>query len=140
MNRKLPDVPTGFIKSKGTRNQTANIHWIIEKAGELQKTFYFHFSDYAKAFDCVDHNKLWKILKEMAIPDHFTCLLRNLFAGQEVELDMEQWTGSKLGKEYIKGCILSPCYFNWYAEYIMWNAILEESQAGIKITGEITAT
>ena len=97
MNRKLPDVQTGFRKSKGTRNQTASIHWTIEKARELQKTFYFHFNDYAKAFDCVDHNKLWKILKEIGIPDHFTCLLRNLFAGQEAELDMEQWSGSKLG-------------------------------------------
>ena len=96
VNHKLPDVQAGFRKGRGTREQIANIHWIIEKAREFQKNIYFCFIDYAKAFDCVDHNKLWKILKEMGIPDHLICLLRNLYAGQEAtELNMEQQTGSK---------------------------------------------
>ena len=97
MNCELPDVQAGFRKGRGTREQIANIRWIMEKAWEFQKNFYFCFIDYDKAFDCVDHNKLWKILKEMGIPDHLTCLLRNLYAGQEatVELDMEQQTGFK---------------------------------------------
>ena len=96
VNHKLPDVQAGFRKDKGTRDQIANIRWIIEKAREFQKNIYFCFIDYAKAFDCVDHNKLWKILKDMGIPDHITCLLRNLYAGQKAtELDMEQQTGSK---------------------------------------------
>ena len=97
MNCELPDVQAGFRKGRGTRDQIANICWIIEKAREFQKNIYFYFIDYAKTFDCVDHNKLWKILKEMAIPDHLTCLLRNLNADQEatVRLDMEQQTGSK---------------------------------------------
>ena len=107
--------------------------WIIEKARELQKNIYFCFIDYTKVFDCVDHKKLWKILQEIRIPDHLTCLLRNLYAGQEatVDPDMEQQTGSKLGKEYIKA-VLSSCIFNIYAEYIIWNASLDEAQAGIK--------
>ena len=96
VNREFPDVQTGFRKGRGTRDQIANIHWIIEKARKFQKNIYFYFIDIAKAFDCVDHNKLWKILKEMGIPNHLICLLRNLYAGQEVtELDMEQQTGSK---------------------------------------------
>ena len=97
MNHELPDVQAGFRKGRGTRDQIANIRWIIEKAKEFQKSIYFCFIDYAKAFDCVDHSKLWKILKEMGIPDHLTCLLRNLYAGQEatVRTDMEQQTGSK---------------------------------------------
>ena len=96
VNRELPDVQAGFIKGSGTRDQIANIRWIMEKAREFQKNIYFCFIDYTKAFDCVDHNKLWKILKEMGIPRHLTCLLRNLYAGQEAtELDMEQQTGSK---------------------------------------------
>ena len=97
MNRELPDVQAGFRKGRGTRDLIANICWIIEKAREFQKNIYFCFIDYAKAFDCVDHNQLWKILQEMGIPDHLTCLLRNLYAGQEatVKLDMEQQTGSK---------------------------------------------
>ena len=96
VNRELPDVQAGFTKSRGTWDQIANICWIIENAREFQKNIYFCFIDYAKAFDCVDHNKLWKILKEMGIPDHLTCLLRNLYAGQEAtELGMEQQTGSK---------------------------------------------
>ena len=108
----------------GTRDQIANIHWITEKAREFQKNIYFCFIDYAKAFDYVNHNKLWKILKEMGIPA--------LHLPLEKSVCMEQWTGSKLGKEY-QGCILSPCWFNLYAEYIMWNAGLDEAQAGIKI-------
>ena len=97
MNCELPDVQVRFRKARGTRDQIANILWIIKKAREFQKNIYFYFIDYAKAFDCVDHKKLWKILKEMGIPDHLTCLLRNLYAGQkqQLELDMEQQTGSK---------------------------------------------
>ena len=97
VNCELPDVQAGFRKGKGMRDQIANIHWVMEKGRVFQKYVYFCFIDYAKAFDCVDHNKLWKILKEMGIPDHLTCLLRNLYAGQEqqLELDMEQQTGSK---------------------------------------------
>ena len=97
VNCELPVVQTGFRKGRGTRDQIANILWNMEKAREFQKNIYFCFIDYAKAFDCVDHNKLWKILQEMGIPDHLTCLLRNLYAGQEpqLELDMEQQTGSK---------------------------------------------
>ena len=99
MNCEIPDVQAGFRKGRGTRDQIANICWILKKAREFQKNIYFCFIDYAKAFDCVDHNKLWKILKEMRIPDHLTCPLKNLYAGQEAtELDMEQKTGSKLGK------------------------------------------
>ena len=97
MNQELPDFQDGFRKGRETRDQIANIRWIIEKAREFHKNIYFCFIDYAKVFDCVNHNKLWKILKEMGIPDHLTCLLRNLYAGQEatVKLDMEQQTGSK---------------------------------------------
>ena len=104
VNRELPDVQAGFRKGRGTRDQIANSHWIMEKAREFQKNIYFCFIDYAKAFDYVDHNQLWKILKEMGIPDHLTCLLRNLYAvkKQPLEPDVEQWAGSKLGKEYIK--------------------------------------
>ena len=104
VNRELPDVQAGFRKGRGTREQVANICWIIKKAGEFQKNIYFCFIDYAKAFDCVDHNKLWKILKEMGIPDHLTCLLRICMQvkKQQLELDMKQQTGSKLGKEYVK--------------------------------------
>ena len=113
MNRELPDVQAGFRKGKWTRDQIANIRWIIEKTREFQKNIYFCFLDYAKAFDCVDHNKLWKILKEMGIPDHLTCTLRNLYAGkkQQLELDMEQQTSSKSGKEYVKATYCHPAYF-----------------------------
>ena len=111
MNRELPDVQAGFRKGRGARDQIANIRWIIKKAREFQKNIYFCFVDYTKAFDCVDHDKLRKILKEMGIPDHLTCLLRNLYAGQEeTELDIEQWTGSKLGKEYVKAIYCHPAY------------------------------
>ena len=110
-NRELPDVQAGFRKGRGTRDQIANIHWIIEKAREFQKNIYFCFIGYAKAFDCVDHKKLWTILKEMKIPDHLTCLLRKLYAGQEAtELDMEQQTGFKQEKEYVKAVYCHPAY------------------------------
>ena len=113
MNCELPDVPTRFSKGRGTREQIVNIFWIIEKAREFQKNICF--IDYAKVFDCVDHNKLWKILKEMGIPDHLACLLRNLYADQEVtvELDREQQTGSKLGKEYVKAVYCHPAYLTY---------------------------
>ena len=114
MNRELPDVQTGFRKGRGNRDQIANICWIIEKAREFQKNIYFCFIDYAKAFNCVDHSKLWKILKEMGIPDYLTCFLRNLYAGQEAtEPDMEQQTGSKLGKQYIKAVYCHPAYLTY---------------------------
>ena len=136
VNCDLPDVQAGFRKGRGTRDQIANICWIMEKAREFQKNIYFYFIDYAKDFDCMNRNKLWKILKEMRIPDHLTCLLRNLYAGQEaqLELDMEQQTGSKQGKEYVKAVYCHPAYLT-YAEYIMRNAGLDEAQAGIKIVG-----
>ena len=137
VNHELPDVQAGFINGRGTRDQIANIHWIIKKAREFQKNIYFCFIDYAKAFDCVDHNKLWKILKEMGIPDHLTCLLRNLYAGKEatVRTGHEKADCFQIGKGVRQGCILSLCLFNLYAEYIVRNAGLEEAQAGIKITG-----
>ena len=137
VNRELPGVQAGFRKGRGTRDQIANIHWIIKKAREFQKNIYFCFIDYAKAFDCVDHNKLWKILKEMEIPDHLTCLLRNLYAGQEATVRTEHETTGwfQIGKGVCQGCILSPCLFNLYAEYIMRNAGLDEAQARIKISG-----
>ena len=114
MNHELPDVQAGFRKGRQIRDQIANICWIIEKAREFQKNIYFCFIDYAKAFDCVDHNKLWKILKEMGIPDHLTCLLRNLYAGQEItELDMEQQTGSKSGEEYVKAVYCHSAYLTY---------------------------
>ena len=135
MNRELPGVQAGF--RKGTRDQIANICQIIEKAREFQKNIYFCFIDYAKAFDCVDHNKLWKILKEMGIPDHLNCLLRNLYAGQEATVRTGHRTIDwfQIGKGIHQGCILSLCLFNLYAEYIMSNAVLEEAQGGIKIAG-----
>ena len=137
MNFELPDVQAGIRKGRGIRDQIANILWIIEKASELQKNIYFSFIDYAKPFDCVDHNKLWKILQEMGISDHLTCLLRNLYAGQEATVRNGHGTadGFQIGKGVYQGCILSPCLFNLYAEYIMRNAGLDEAQAGIKIAG-----
>ena len=112
VNRELPDVQAGFRKGRGTRDQIANICWIIKKARELQKNIYFCFNDYAKAFDWVDHNKLWKILKEMGIPDHLTCLLRNLYAGQEAIIRTRHGTTDwfQTGKGERQGCILSPAY------------------------------
>ena len=137
VNRELPDVQAGFRKGRGTRDQIANIHWIIEKAREFQKNIYFCFIDYAKAFDCVDHNKLWKILQEMGMSDHLTCLLRNLYAGQEEIIRAAHGTTDwfQIGKEVRQGCILSPCLFKLYAEYIMRNTELEEAQTEIKIAG-----
>ena len=137
VNHELPDVQAGFRKGRGTRDQIANIHWIIKKERQFQNDIYFCFIDYAKAFDCVDHNKLWKILQEMGIPGHLTCLLRNLYTGQEAIVR----TGSgitdwfQIGKGVCQGYILSPCLFNLYAEYIMRITGLDEAQAGIKIAG-----
>ena len=135
VNRELPDVQAGFRKARGTRDQIANIRWLIEKAREFQKNICF--IDYAKAFDYMDHNKLWKILKEMGIPDHLTCLLGNLHAGQEATIKTghgrTDWF--QIGKGVHQGCMLSLCLFNLYAEYIMRNVGLDEAQAGIKNAG-----
>ena len=137
MTSELPDVQAGFRKGRRTRDQIANIHWIIERARKFQKSTYFCFIDYAKVFDCVDHNKLWRILKELGIPDYLTCFLRNLYAGQEATVrtghGIADWF--QLGKGVRQGCILSPCLFNLHAEYIMRNAGLDEAQAGIKNAG-----
>ena len=137
MNHELPDVQAGFRKGRGTRDRIANICWIIKKAREFQKNIYFCIIDYAKVFDCVDHNKLWKILKEIGIPEHLICLLRNLYAGQEATVRIKRGTANwfQIGKGVCQGCILSPCLFNFYAEYIMRNSGLDEAQAGIKIAG-----
>ena len=137
MNCELPDIQAGFRKGRGTRDQIANICWIIEKAWKFRKNIYFCFIDYVKVFDCVDHNKLWKILQEMGIPDYLTFLLRNLYAGQEATVRTGHGTTDwfQIGKGVCQGCILSPCLFNLYAEYIMRNTGLEEAQAGIKTAG-----
>ena len=135
MNRK-PDAQAGFRKGRGTRDQIANICWIIKKARECQKNTTSALFVYAKAFDCADHNKLWKILKEMGIPDHLNCLLKNLYARQEAAVRTGHGTMDwfQIGKGVHQGCILSPCLFNLYTEYIMRNARLDEAKAGIKIT------
>ena len=135
VNQELPDIQAGFRKGRRTRDQIANICWINKKARELQENNYFWFIDCAKAFDCVDHNKLWKILKEMEIPDHHTYLLRNLYAVQEaiVRTRYETMDWFQIGKGVYQGCILSPCLFNLNAEDIMRNAGMDEGQAGIKI-------
>ena len=137
MNHELPNVQAGFRKGRGTFlvRQIANIHWIIEKAKEFQKNTYFCFIDYAKAFDCVNHNKLWKILKELGIPDHLTCLLRNLYAGQETKVRTGHGTTDwfQIGKGVCQGYISSPCLFNLHAENIMRNTGLDEAQVGIEI-------
>ena len=137
MNCELPGVQARFRKSRGTRDKIANISWIIKKAREFQKNIYFCFIDYAKAFDCVDHNKLWKILKKMGIPDYMTCLFRNLYAGQEATVRTGHGTIDwfQISKGVCQVCILSPCLFNLYAECIMRNTGLDEAQAGIKIAG-----
>ena len=134
-NNRMGKTRDHFKKVRGTRDQIANIHWIMEKAREFEKDIYFCFIDYAKAFDCVDHNKLWKILQEMGIPDHLTCLLQKLCAGQEATVRTGHGTTDwfQIGKGVCQVCILSPCLFNLYAEYIMRNAGLEEAQDGIKI-------
>ena len=140
MNHEIPDIQVGFRKGKGTRDKIANICWIIEKAREFQKNIYFCFIDYTKAFDCVNHNKLWKILKEMGIPDHLTCLLRNLYAGKEATVKtghgITEWF--QIGKGVCQGCILSTCLFNSYTEHIMRNAGLNEAQPGITFAGRNT--
>ena len=134
---ELPDVQAGFGKGRRTKDQIATILWIINKAREFQKKkkIYLCFIDYAKAFDCVDHQKLWKILQEMGIPDHLTCLLRNLYLGQEATVrtghGRTHWF--QIRKGVCQGSILLPCLFNLYAEYIMRNLGLDEAQAGIKI-------
>ena len=127
---------------RGIRDQIANIHWIMEKGTEFQENICFSFMDFIKAFDCVDHIKMWKILKEMGIPDHLTCPLRNRCAGQEVTVRTGHGTTDwfQIGKGVCQGCILSPCLFNLYAEYIMRNAGLEEAQAGIRLPEEISIT
>ena len=129
VNCELPDVQAGFRKGRGTRDQIANIPWIIEKAREIQENSYFCFIDYAKSFDCVDHNKLWKIPKEMGIPDHLSCLLRIWYAGQEVTVRTGHQTTDwfQIRKGVHQSSIWSPCLFNLYAEYIMRNAALEET-------------
>ena len=141
MNQDIPDVQAGFRKGRGTRDKISDICCIVEKAREFQKNkqtnknnSYFCLFDYAEAFDCVDHSKLWKILKEMEIPDHLTCLLRNLYAGQEatVRTTHAKMDWFKIGKQVHPDCILSPLLFNFYSEYIMQNAMLDDSQAGIK--------
>ena len=136
VNHELPDIQAGFRKGRGMRDQIANIHWIMKKAREFQKNIYFCFIDYAKAFDCVDHRKLWKILPKMGIPEHLTCLMRNLYAGQEETVRTRHGTKDwfQIWKRVRQGCILLPCLFNIYAEY-MRNAGLDEAQAGIKIAG-----
>ena len=123
-----------FRKGRGTREQIANIHWIVEKAKEFQKNIYFCFIEYAKAFDCVDHNKLWKIVEEMGIPDHLTCFMRNMYAGQEAAVRTRHGTMDwfQIGKGVHQGCILSACVFSLSAEYIMRNSGLDEAQVGIK--------
>ena len=135
MNCELPDVQAGFRKDRGIRDQIANTRWIMEKAREFQKNIYFCFIDYTKGFDCVYHNKLWKIFKVKGIPDHLTYLLRKLYAGQETTVRTGHGTTDwfQIGKGVRQGCILSPCLFNLYEEYIMRNAGLDEAQAGIKI-------
>ena len=137
VNHELPDVQAGLRKGRGTRDQIANIRWIIKKARELQKSNYFCFIDYAKDFDCVDHNKLWKILKEMGIPDHLACPLRNVYAGQEATVRTGHGTTDwfQIGKGVCRGCILSLCLLKLHAEYIMRNAGLDETQTGIKVSG-----
>ena len=135
VNHELPDVQAGFRKARGIRDQITNIHCIIEKAREFQKNIYFCFIEYAKTFDCVDYSKLREILQQMGILDHLTCLLRNLYAGQETTVRTEYGTMDwfQIGKGVHQVCIVSPCLFNLYAEYIMQNVRLDEALAGIKI-------
>ena len=137
LNQELPDVQAGFRKGKGTRDQIANIHWIIEKAREFQKNIYLCFINYYVAFDFIDHDKVWKALREMGIPDHLTCLLRNLYAGQEATVTTLCGATDcfKIKKGVWQGCLLSPCLFNLYAEHIMRNPGLAGLQARIKAGG-----
>ena len=142
MNCELLNVQAGFRKGRGTRDQIANIRWIIEKAREFQKNIYFCFIDYTKAFDCVDHSTLWKIVQEMGIPDHLTCLLRNLYAPHKATVRSRRGTMDwfQIRKGVRQGCILSPCIFNLYTEYIMWNAGLDDAQLESRLPGEISIT
>ena len=139
MNWELSDAKFGLRRCRGTRNQIVSLDWIIKKAREFQKNIYFCFIDHVNAFDCVDHKKLWKILKEIEISDHLICLLRNLHVGQEAKVINITGHGTtdwfKPGKGVWQGCILTSCLFNLYAEHIMRNARRSESQAGIKIAG-----
>ena len=135
VNCEFPDVQAGFRKGRGIRDQTANIHWIMKKSKRIPENIYFCFIDYAKDFDCVDHNKLWKTHQEMGIPDHLTCLLRNMYAGQEATVRTRHGTTDwfQIGKGVHQGCILLPCLFNLYAEYIMPKVGMNEAQARIRI-------
>ena len=137
MNWELPDVQAGFRKGKRNEDQIVNIHWIIEKTREFHKNIYFYFIDYTKALDYGDYSKLWKIPKEMGIPDHLTCLLRNMYTGQEETVRTGHGT---IGKRIHQGCILSPCLFNLYAEYLMWNAGLGNQKQESRFLGEISMT
>ena len=142
VNQELPGIQAGFRKGRGTRKQIANIHWIIEKAREFQKNIYLRFINYAKALDCGDHNKQWKALKKMGIPDHYTCLLRNLYVDQEATVRILYGTTDwfMIEKGVRHGCLLSPCLFNLYTEHVMRNVGLDELQAGIKREGETTTS
>ena len=142
MNHEIPDVQAGFRKGRGTRDQIANICWIIKKAREFQKNIYFCFIDYTKAFDCVDHSTLWKILKEMGIPDHLTRHLRNLYADQEATVRTGHGTRDwfQIGKGIHQGCILSPSLFNLYEEYIMRNTGWRKHKLESRLLGEISIT
>ena len=137
MNLEIPDIQAGFRKGRGTREQIDNISWIIKNAREFQKNIYSCFIDYTNSFEHVKHNTRWKVLKEMGIPDHLACLLRNLYAGQEAKVRAGHGTTNwfQIGKGVREGCILLPCLLNLYAQYIMRNAGLDEAQAGIKIAG-----
>ena len=142
VNHELPDVQAGFRKGIGTRDHIANIRWIIEKAKEFQKNIYFCFIDYTRIFDRVDHNKLWKILQGMGIPDHLTCLLRNLHASQEATVRTGHGTMDwfQIRKGLHQGCILSPCLCNLHAEHMLWKARLDEAQMESRVPGEILIT
>ena len=142
MNHELPDVQAGFRKGRRTTDQIANICWVIEKAREFQKNIYSCFIEYTKAFDSVDHNELWKILKEMGIPDHLICLLRNLYASQEATVRTEHGTTDcfQIGKGIHQGCILSPCLFNLYAECIIRNSGWRKHKLESRLPGEISKT
>ena len=137
VNCELPDVQAGFRKGRGTRDQIASIHWIIDKAREFQKNIYFCFIDYAKAFDCVGHNKLWEILKDMVIPDHLTYLLRNLYAGQEATVRTGHGTTDwfQMGKEYVKAVYCHPAYLTYMQNTTCEMSGWMKAQAGIKIAG-----
>ena len=142
MNRELSDLQAAFRKGRRTRDQIANIRWITEKAREFQTNTSFCFIDYTKAFNCVDHKKLWKILKDMGIPDLLTCLLWNLYAGQEATIRTRHGITDcyRIGKRIRQGCILSPYLFNFYAEYMVWNARLNEAEVESRLLGKILIT